>query len=262
MMAKVIVFSNRKGGTGKTTLAFNIAAILSERGRTLLIDFDSQAHSTIYYGLQPQSINYGIYESLVEFVKNGQLKKEVVVDTKSFHLIPANQNLAAFDLEFANLENKEGILKDFLLEFDSDYDYILIDTPPNLGLTTLNALTAAQYLVIPVKADFLSLAGLAQIMDIFYKVNSTLNPSLILLGIVPVMFVTRTKMSKEFLEQVTNIFGKNLVFHPLRSDVKVMESSSYALPVHLYSPNCRAAVDLRKIAEQILWRMKNEKGIG
>jgi len=261
-MAKVIVFFNRKGGTGKTTLAFNIASIMAENNKTLLIDLDSQSHSTIHYGVQSQNVKYGIYEALVDFVNEQSYKDTIFINSNDLILIPSNQNLAAFDIEFSNLENKESILKDFIIEFERNFDYIFIDTPPNLGLTTINALTAAQYLVIPAKADFLSLVGLAQIMDIFYRVNATLNPSIVLLGIVPVMYDSRTKMSREFIEELKKTFGDDLIFKPFRSDVKVMEAASYGLPVHIYSPKCRAATDLKEIAKQIVWRIKNEKGIG
>ncbi len=260
-MARVISFSSRKGGTGKTTLSFNIASLVAEEREVLLIDMDSQAQSTLHYGIQPQNVTYGIYEALVDFVEGSRLKGELFIKSKGFTLIPSNQKLAVFDIEFSDIKGKEGILKDFIIDIEDNFDYIFIDTPPNLGLTTINALSASDYLIIPVKVDFLSLAGLAQIMEVFYRVNATLNPVLKLLGIVPMMFDKRTKMSQEVLQQLKDTFGENLVFPPVRTDIKVMEAASYGIPVHIYAPRCRAARDLKAIGKSIIERVEGEKGI-
>jgi len=256
-MAQIVVFANRKGGSGKTTLAFNVASFLADNGnRCLLVDADSQAHATVHAGLDPFKITFGVYEALVNFLENQQAVSDLILPINvNFSILPANEKLSALELELKDLQNRESVLKDFLLELESEFDYIIIDTPPSLGLITINALVASQYLVIPVKTDFLSLVGLSQMMNVYYRVNALLNPELKLLGIVPTIFDTRTRISKETLNQLKSTFGPNRIFKPIRSDVKMMEASGHALPIHKYCPRCRATQDLQTFVEELLRRI-------
>ncbi|MCD6254442.1 MAG: ParA family protein [Thermotogae bacterium] len=256
-MAQIVVFANRKGGSGKTTLAFNVASLLADNGnRCLLVDTDPQAHATVHAGLEPLKITFSVYEALVSFLKNRQTVSDPTLSVNSnFSILPANEELSALELELKDLQNRESVLKDFLLELESEFDYIIIDTPPSLGLITINALVASQYLVIPVKADFLSLVGLSQMMGVYYRVNALLNPELKFLGIVPTIFDVRTRISKEVLNQLRATFGSNRIFTPIRSDVKVMEASGHALPIHKYCPRCRATQDLQTFAVELLRRI-------
>ncbi|NUU96906.1 ParA family protein [Marinitoga sp. 1138] len=256
-MAIKIVFSNRKGGSGKTTLAYNIASIVSEKHKTLLIDFDSQAHSSVYAGLNPFEVKYGIYEGIIDFIKNNTIKNEIITKNDTLDLIPANQHLAALEIELNNFEDKNIILKNFLIDIENNYDYIFIDTPPSLNLLTINALNAANYLIIPVKTDFLSLVGISQIMEVFYYVNTYQNPDIKLLGIIPTMVNKRLKITQEIFDNLTNTFGNEKILTPLRNDVKVIESSSHGIPVHKYAPKSRASSDLKKIAAEILKKVES-----
>ncbi|MGC8778941.1 MAG: ParA family protein, partial [Candidatus Caldatribacteriaceae bacterium] len=201
-MGKVLVFSNRKGGTGKTTVAVNIAAFLADQGnRCLLLDLDSQAHASVHLALNPLGVRYGIYEALIDFLERKQWKPELFHTIgNNLTLIPSNQNLAALDVELSRIPNGELLLRDFLLEVEHSFDYLVIDTPPSLGLTTLSGLIAAQYLIIPTRVDFLSGVGLAQMMDLYYRTSATLNPLLQFLGIIPTMFENRTRVSREVLD--------------------------------------------------------------
>jgi chromosome partitioning protein len=257
-MGKIVVFSNRKGGTGKTTVAVNIAAFLADQGkRCLLLDLDSQAHATVCLGLNPLGVRYGIYEALVDFLRKKNWNPELLhIAGNNLTLIPSNQNLAALDVELSQVQGGELVLRDFLFEIEQSFDYLIIDTPPSLGLTTLSGLVAAQYLVIPTRVDFLSGVGLAQMMDLYYRTNATLNPLIRFLGIVPTMFESRTRISREILGELSQTFGQARVFSPLRRDIKVVEASSHALPVHRYAPRCRAAQDIRRIATEIVEGMK------
>ncbi|KAF2955202.1 ParA family protein [Marinitoga sp. 38H-ov] len=245
-MAKVIVFANRKGGSGKTTLAFNLANIFKN---SLLIDFDSQAHSTVYAGINPFEVKYGIYEMIIDYLNTGKYKDKKL-NVHNIDIIPSNQNLSALEVELAHYNERNFVLKDFLIDFHNKYDYIFIDTPPSLGLLTINALNASDYLLIPVKSDFLSLVGLSQMMEIYYKVNIE-NPSLKFLGVIPTMVDKRTKISKEILDELNKIFGEKKVLTALRNDVKLIESSSHGIPINKYSPKSRAAIDIKKIAKEI-----------
>ncbi|WGS65858.1 ParA family protein [Marinitoga aeolica] len=246
-MAEVIVFANRKGGSGKTTLAYNLANVMNKK--TLLIDFDSQAHSTVYAGINPFDVKYGIYEMIVDYLNTGKYQNKTL-NIHNIDIIPSNQNLAALEIELASYEGRNFVLKDILIDFHNKYDYIFIDTPPSLGLLTINALNASDYLLIPVKSDFLSLVGLSQMMEIYYKVN-TENPDLKFLGVIPTMVDKRTKISKEIINELKRIFGEKKVLTPLRNDVKLIESSSHGIPIKKYAPKSRAALDIRKIAKEI-----------
>ncbi len=257
-MGKVLVFSNRKGGTGKTTVAVNITAVLADQGKKcLLLDLDSQAHATVHLGLNPLGVRYGIYEALVDFLKKQKWNPELLhAAGNNLTLIPSNQNLAALDVELSRVQNGELVLRDFLFEIERSFDYLIIDTPPSLGLATLSALVAAQYLVIPTRVDFLSGVGLAQMMDLYYRTSATLNPLIQFLGVIPTMLESRTRISREILDELSRTFGQSKVFSPLRRDIKVVEASSHALPVHRYAPRCRAAQDIQRIAAEIVERMK------
>ena len=258
MMAKTIVFSNRKGGTGKTTLSFNIASYLANKKyRTLLIDLDSQAHSTIHAGLNVFKLKYTIYEVLIEFIKNKKVNKDVIIKTSKLDLIPSNENIAALEIELSNFNNQNSILKDFLIEFEKDYDFIIIDTPPSLGLITINALVASDYLIIPVKLDFFSLVGIANMMNIYYKINSMYAPNLKLLGIIPVNLNSRAKISKEVFKEIENTFGKDKLFPFLKQDIKFVEASSHGLPIFKYSPKSSGSEAIRKISKELLRRISN-----
>ncbi|MBM7558582.1 ParA family protein [Marinitoga litoralis] len=252
-MAKVIVLANRKGGSGKTTLAFNLSHAFKSKKtfseKILLIDFDSQAHSTVYAGINPFDVKYGIYEMIVDYINTGKYK-DGKISMHNIDIIPSNQNLAALEIELAHHEERNFVLKDLIIDFHNEYDYIFIDTPPSLGLLTINALNASDYLLIPVKSDFLSLVGLSQMMEIYYKVNVE-NPNLKILGVIPTMVDKRTKISKEIIGELKKIFGDKKVFTPLRNDVKLIESSSHGIPIIKYAPKSRASSDIKKIAKEI-----------
>ncbi|MEN3185120.1 MAG: ParA family protein [Atribacterota bacterium] len=258
-MGKIVTFSNRKGGTGKTTVAVNVAALLGDQGtKCLLIDLDSQAHATVHLGLNPLSVRYSVYEALIDFLEGKRWKPELFCVVENLTVAPSNQNLAALDVELSRVQDGELILRDFLLEMEASFDYLIIDTPPSLGFTTLSALVATQYLVIPTKIDFLSGVGLAQMMELYYRVSGTLNPLICFLGIVPTFFETRTRFGREILSELSRTFGVDKIFPPLRQDIKVMEASSHAMPVHRYAPHCRAAQDMRMIVAEMVERMKRQ----
>ncbi|MGJ8455410.1 ParA family protein [Pseudothermotoga sp. U03pept] len=254
-MAKIISISNRKGGVGKTTLAYNLSALLSDMGKKcLLLDLDSQAHATIHTGLEPLKIKYGVYEALIDFLNNQHVRKDVLYRQNELFVLPSNGKIAALEVELDQLPNRESVLKDFLLDYDRDFDYIFIDTPPSLGLTVINALVASQYLLVPVRLDFFSLVGLAQMMNFYYRTNATLSPSLKFLGLVPIMFSAQAKLCKEVLQELQRTFEDKMIFPILRNDIKIAEASSHGLPIHRYAPKSRAAQDIKAIAEEVLRR--------
>lgn len=259
-VAKVITFGSRKGGTGKTTLAYNVSSYLSDNGyKCLLVDLDSQAHATIHSGFDPLKISKGIYEMIISYLNSSDFMDyyEYVVNSRNLALIPSNEKIAALEVELSSIKNKESVLKDVLVEFDSMYDFIVIDTPPSLGMIVINALVASDYLIIPVKLDFFSLVGLAQMMNFYYRINSTLAPSLKFLGLAPIRPTAKAKVSDEVLEELKRTFGEELILPILRNDVKVVEAASHGMPVYNYAPRCRASQDIEHIAEEILRRAKS-----
>lgn len=251
-----MVFSNRKGGTGKTTVAVNVAALLADRGkRCLLVDLDSQAHATVHLGTNPLEVRYGMYEALVDFIEKKTWREDLFLSTGSCTLIPSNSRLAALDVELNHVTDGVLVLRDFLFEFESSFDYIFIDTPPSLGLVTLSALAAAQYLIIPTKVDFLSGVGLAQMMEVYYRTSASLNPLLEFSGIIPTMFETKTRITREIIKELSQTFGEEKILPPLRRDIKIVEASSHGVPVHRYAPRCRAAQDIRQITDKLVERV-------
>jgi len=255
-MAKTFTFANLKGGTGKTTLCYNIAALFVEMGyRSLLIDLDAQAHATTHAGFEPIKIKKGVFEAISEYLKKQSVDSQVILRQQGLSILPSNSKTVLLEEELASLTNKESVLKDFLMELDRDFDFIFIDTPPSLGLTVLNALVASDYLLIPVRLDFFSLVGLAQMINFYYKVNTTLSPYLKLLGLIPISISARARVCNDVLNELRTTFGEKLLFPTLRNDIKVVEASSHGLPVHRYAPKSRASEDLTKISQEILRRL-------
>ncbi|WP_438314649.1 ParA family protein [Candidatus Caldatribacterium sp. SIUC1] len=255
-MAKVLVFANHKGGSGKTTTSVHTAFALGDRGfRVLLVDLDSQAHATLYAGMLPYKVSRGIFEALCAFVEDGVVMKEVIHKSFCFDLLPSSEELGGFEAKFSSFPRREAIVKNFLLEVEKEYHFVLIDTPPSLGLLTLNALVSGDFLIIPVKVDFLSLAGLAQMMRTLYRVNAYFNPELRLLGVVPTMYDGRTRVAREVVRQLQENFGKEKVFLPIRQDVRLMESPSFGQVVFQYAPHSRGAQDYQAFVEEVLQRI-------
>lgn len=255
-MAKVLVFANHKGGSGKTTTSVHVAFALGEKGfKVLLVDLDSQAHATLCTGVLPYKVTRGAFEVFCSFVEKGVVMREVICRNLGFDLLPANEELSGFETKFSSFPRREAVVKNFLLELESEYHFILIDTPPSLGLLTLNAMVSGDFLIIPVKTDFLSLAGLVQMMQTLYRVNAYFNPQLRLLGIVPTMYDGRTRVAREAVRQLEENFGREKVFVPIRQDVKLAESPSFSQVVFQYAPFSRGARDYRVLAEEILQKV-------
>lgn len=265
-MARTIVFANRKGGSGKTTSTINIADALVRSGlRVLVVDSDSQAQSTISCGLFPARISLSLYE-LLHLVARGSnfikaLRESVIQGQKMFDLIPARADLSALEIEAAGVESRQSLLRDLLFEVDADYDYILVDLPPSLGLITVNGLAAANSLVIPLEPTFLSMDGLAQMISILYKVNAEINPELRLLGILPVKCDLRTNLARSVVKEIQTNFGTARVLPAVRNDIKLAEAPSFGKTIFEYAPACRGAMDYKLVAEKIAGQSGEDDGL-
>lgn len=264
-MATTIVLANRKGGSGKTTSSINLADGLARSGhRVLVVDIDSQAQATTSCGLIPSQLEAGIYELLHQAAINNlsdkDLQKAIIKGSQRFDLIPARADLSALEIEAAYTENAQFLLREILFQIDSLYDYIVIDSPPSLGLISVNGLVAARWLIIPVEANFLSMDGLAQMIQILYRINLELNPDLRLLGILPVKCDLRTNLARSVIDEIKRNFGPDKLLLPVRNDIKLAEAPSFGQSIFAYAPNCRGAGDYEALVAAIRARSGEHHG--
>ncbi len=246
-----IAIINQKGGSGKTTTVVNLgAAVTEKRFRVLLIDLDPQAHTTIHLGFEPFKLEKSIYDVLVNEVN----PDEVILEThvKNLFLLPAKIELASAEIEMVNTIGREIVLRESLKKSKNNYDYILIDCPPSLGLLTLNALTTASEVIIPIQAEFFALEGLTKLIQTVQLVTERINPSTHISGVLITMFDKRKNICKEVAEHVANHFGKKVFKTKIRENVKLAEAPSFGQTIFEFAKNSHGAADYRKLAKEIL----------
>jgi chromosome partitioning protein len=249
-MSRVIAIINQKGGSGKTTTAVNLGACLARLRKTvLLIDLDPQANSSIHLGLKPHEVEMSIYDIMMD----EKSFSDIVLGTEieNLYIAPANINLSGVEIELAGVVGREMVLKDAVEEIRNDYDYILIDCPPSLGLLTVNALTMAKELIIPVQTEFFALEGMGKLFQTVEVVKKRLNRDLKITGIVPTMFDTRTNMSREVTEKIKEYFGDRVYKTIIRKNVRLAEASSHGKPIVLYDPHSTGAQDYEALSKEV-----------
>ena len=250
----ILVIANQKGGVGKTTTAINLAAALAQKGKkTLLIDLDPQANSTLSF-LEMEDIEQSVYDLLVdsrvEF--RSMIKKSPIL---YLDIAPARISLAKFEAKVTGEFDAHFRLKDRLQEVREEYPYVIIDTPPTLGLLTINALVCATHLLVPIQSSFFALEGTDDLLETVEKVKARPNPDLELLGVVITLHDKRTVLGRDIKQQITKVFGEKVFKTVVSKNVRLEESPAYREAIFSYAPDSTGALDYYKLSEEVIDRV-------
>jgi chromosome partitioning protein len=252
-VGQTIAFANQKGGVGKTTTVVNLATYLALAGqRILVIDLDSQGNATSGFGIDKSAVERSIYDAVIGSVDLEMLALATPVE--GVRLVPASVALAGADVELAPIAQRERRLSRLIADVAPQYDYVLLDCPPSLGLLTVNALTAADSVLIPIQCEYYALEGLTQLLATINLVRDHLNPALAIKGVVLTMFDARTNLSADVSAEVRRHLGESVYETVIPRSVRLSEAPSFGLPIALYSADSRGAEAYRALADEVLQR--------
>ncbi len=252
-MHKIIAIANQKGGVGKTTTCVNLASYLALMGKKVLaVDIDPQGNCSSGFGIDKTKVKYSTYSVL-----SGEVDaKAAIIPTlvKNLDIMPSNIDLAGAEVELVGVEDREKVLKKVLSPLRNSYDYILIDCPPSLALLTVNALTAANSILIPIQGEYYALEGLSQLMNTIRLAKKILNPQLEVEGVVLTMYDSRSRLVQNVTEEIYKFFGKKVFDSKIPRNIRLGEAPSYGLPVMLFEPKCVGSLAYKALAEEFLTR--------
>jgi chromosome partitioning protein len=250
-MGKIIAIANQKGGVGKTTTTINLAASLAAlEYKTLIVDADPQANSTSGLGFNPKEIENSIYECMV----GGVNAKDIIIhsDLAYLDLLPSHIDLVGAEVEMINLKNREEKMKEALRDIKNDYDFIVIDCSPSLGLITINSLTAADSVIIPVQCEYFALEGLGKLLNTIKIIQSRLNPNLEIEGILLTMYDLRVRLSNQVVDEVNSHFQQMVFSTIIPRNIRLSESPSFGVPAIAHDADSKGAVSYLNLAREIL----------
>ena len=250
-MGRIIAIANQKGGVGKTTTAINLSACLAEAGqKVLVIDIDPQGNTTSGFGLSKTEIEKTVYEVIL---RECDIKEAIVEDViENLDILPSNVNLAGAEIDLIDVENREYTLKESISEIREKYEYIILDCPPSLSMLTVNAMTAADTVLVPIQCEYYALEGLTQLIHTINLVKKKLNPELELEGVVFTMFDSRTNLSVQVVENVKENLKQHIYNTVIPRNVRLAEAPSYGMPIIEYDPRSAGAEHYMMLADEVI----------
>lgn len=250
-MGKVVAIFNQKGGVGKTTTNINLSASLVKNGKKILVvDADPQGNSTSGLGINKNSLLFSLYDALID---NEPMKNCIVsVNKDGFDIVPSNVQLAGAEIEMIEIDNREKKLRELLELVKKNYDYIFIDCPPSLGLLTINALAAADSILIPIQCEYYALEGVSQLVNTYKLIKKNLNPNLEIEGVVLNMYDPRTNLSLQVVQEVNKYFGTKVYKTLIPKNVRLAEAPSYGIPVIEYDNKSKGALSYMALAKEFV----------
>lgn len=250
-MGKIVSIANQKGGVGKTTTSINLSSILAKKGKkVLMIDADPQGNASSGVGIDRDEIDLSVYDILINDVQAEDVVKKTNI--KNLDIIPSNINLAGAEVELVSVMSREHRLKEKLDVIKDQYDYIIIDCPPSLGLITLNAFTASNSVLIPVQCEYYALEGLGQLLNTISLVKKHLNKDIEIEGALLTMYDARTNLSNQVVKEVKKYFNNKVYKNVIPRNVKLSEAPSYGMPISIYDPRSKGAKSYEKFVKEFI----------